>query len=381
MKRHHFLSALLAFMAVPASAAEVIYINSEEEFDEYYGFDDTGEARRLTHEIFEHVKPFMGENGKTAAIAAGYLPFTDEAKYHGYHWYEAKEAGKPAIPNRPAGLNFDKSGRMVAVFWSTPRFSKDAEEAFEPTLMAKLAPDLQRKVLDNFKSLFRLPIPDFLDVFPGPRAEWHFHENVIIENIGAGSIVNGVFDPSRIVFRQGVAPDRFFGDWVSALRNPRVVAAPFERDESLGAPYFNTYFHAGFNMVHLWLGAYNPDGMFAGTHLDLSLTGREEHESFEDPSIPHHHDHDVQGNPAPVDLLTASRPPAEVAEAALAGRFAPVRVPGGTALCSALKDASLSAKDVATFGAVFGMVARRDLAGTYVATLHKSLLSACRHHH
>lgn len=376
MKPIRSLGCLLAIVASPAFA-EPVYINSEEEFIQYYGFDETGPARQLTHEIFELIKPYSGQNGLAAAIAAGYIPFTAEARGHGTHWFDPRRAGRPAVSNQPAGLNFDHNGRLVAVFWSTPRSSKPLPQIFDPTLMVGFSADMQRRMLDNSKSLFHTPPPDFLNVFPGPAPEWHSHENVIIENIGAGSRVDGAYDPEKVILRQGVAPDRFFGDQVSSLRDPAVVLAPLESDPSLGYPSFNRYVSLGFHMIHMWVGTYNPDGAFAVTNPDVSPDGRDEHDTIEDPAIAGHHNHGHQ-HPAQVDLLQQSAAPAAVANAAVRGRFAAVKVPSGTTLCTALANGSFSVQDVATQAAVFGMVARRDLAaGTYLTKLGASLKQSC----
>ena len=65
---------------------------------------------------------YYGPGGQEQAIADGYLPFTQEVKGHGIHYFNFNLATEVATfeeldIERPVGLNYDNEGNLLAVFY------------------------------------------------------------------------------------------------------------------------------------------------------------------------------------------------------------------------------------------------------------------------
>lgn len=282
-------------LILTASAADLNRISSVDEFYTAYGEADgfSPEANAIIDGLFDYVDPFLGPAGLQNAAAAGFVPMTKEWQYHGTHWFNPLQFLSDPSPNpvAPTGLNFDADGNLLAVFWPDQKYGISAD------ILASLGtadPSTLPALYAAAKAATLKPVPTILDMFNG--VDWHNHENVIVENVGSRDPVTGFYDDG-VKFRQSLTDENFVMEVLTGLADPDITVAPFEffADPSIYPPA-NYVADAGFYMVHMWLGLENPDGLFAGTHPDISLDAISEATTFEDGSDGHGHGHGHGGH-------------------------------------------------------------------------------------
>lgn len=282
--------------SAPALASGFTSLSSADDFYNYYGTEFSPEAKSFISDLYDNLTPFFGADGLNQAIAAGYVPMTPEAKYHGTHWFNPQLVYNfMAEPTIPSGLNFNEDNQLVAIFWGETKYA-NVEEAAQSFLT--LPPASLPAAYGAYKANNQRPVPNILEPFDD-LADWHSHENVVIENIGVKDPIAGIYDPEAINFRQSLTDANFIAEILESLQNDQKVAAPFEFDPS-SYPPFNVGIHPGFYMAHMWVGAGNPEGPFNTMHLAISPDGLDEHTTFEDGSGGHSHSPGHGGTPKSV---------------------------------------------------------------------------------
>ena len=133
----------------------------------------------------------------------GYLPFTQELRGHGIHYYNfdfANEVGNSEELDieRPIGLNYDSKGNLLTVFYIR------IPETQQPTLDNPLA-NLEVDPKDDFP-------PVSFDTLS--EEDWHTHQNMWFSGLGQLNSEKINFDedapfPDAVVSRLGetVAPN------------------------------------------------------------------------------------------------------------------------------------------------------------------------------
>ena len=188
---------------------------------------------------------YYGAGGQEQAIADGYLPFTQEVKGHGIHYFNfalASQIGEsPNLnPNTPIGLNYDAEGNLVAVFYI--RTPYDPIAALEnPAAFVTVDPE------NDFPPTS----------FDGISAEdWHTHEN--FWTTGLGSL------DAELVY--GFEEEVPIESTISRLQN--INFQFFPESDAIFSPKFW--------MLHGWFHSLNPSGTFANLDPNLSLYAPEE---------------------------------------------------------------------------------------------------------
>ena len=188
---------------------------------------------------------YYGEGGQEQAIADGYIPFTQEVKGHGIHYFNfplAVEMNEsPELdPTIPAGLNYDAEGNLVAVFYISAPY--DVMAAMEdPTAFTEID-----------------PANDFPPIsFNGISAEdWHTHENTWFSGLGSLN--------SELVY--GFEDEVPLESAISRLQELDFQQFP-ESDQIFSPKIW---------MLHGWFHSLNPSGTFANLDPTLSLYAPEE---------------------------------------------------------------------------------------------------------
>lgn len=187
---------------------------------------------------------YYGSDGLENAIADGYIPFTQEAKGHGIHYYNPALANEIANSEeldieRPVGLNYDLEGNLIAVFYIR-------------------IPDTQEATSEN-------PLGEFLvdptDDFPPssfdslPDGAWHHHQSAWITGVGN-------LNSEEISFEEDVPLDT-------------VVSRAQQIDFQL-FPESDRFYLPKFWMLHGWFHSFNPEGAFAINNPDAAPYAPEE---------------------------------------------------------------------------------------------------------
>jgi len=270
--------------------AHTAKITSLSEFYTYY--DATGTVftqpqKNIIGGIFNNIEPYLGANGLQEAIAAGFIPLTQELRGHGTHWFNPtfiNLGNIQANPLLPSGLNFDADGNLAGVFW--------AQELYQPIVslvqsldLTTLTPATLTQMYTQYKQATEQPEPTIFDAF-GSTVQWHHHTNVVIENLGARN-AQGELDAPTVRFRQSLLDQNFVNELLVSLANPGIVVAPLETDNSLGYPPFNRALSPGFQMIHMWVGQGNHAGLFADTNasIEVSANAIDEAITFEDGQV------------------------------------------------------------------------------------------------
>ena len=195
----------------------------------YTVFDLTQASTALDQEIAEVYWATEHLRDQQAAIAEGFIPFTQEFMGHGFHW--ARHIALGSIDYAfdhadPEGLNYGADGDLWAVFYynGPGPTNTDPDDIFNPFAMAP-------------------------EGFTGDHDMWHHHAGSCF---GGLDYANPSYDPTTLDFHECTTPAECFAitGSTSTVWNPK------------------------FHMLHLWLYKLNPCGTFAGAHPGL-MTGQD----------------------------------------------------------------------------------------------------------
>lgn len=372
-----FFRVSLSGMAVLcsfAAQAESMRIESESDFYRAYGNDFTPEARKTIHSLYKYIAPYMGEGGLQRAIADGFIPFTPEWRYHGFHWFHPQHMLAPSDPTRPPGFNFDENGRLVAVFWSAPSWVPIIYK-FNMNQFVRLPLSTQEIAHRNLRFAFPLPEPSNFSMF-GDLAKWHSHEFVIVENMGARD-ANGNLDSQIVNFRQALTPANFARALATSVLSEDITVALIEPNSpALPYPHFNRGVFPGFHMMHFWVGLENADGPFAGTHGEVSVHAvLSEDDTIESGNGHSHHGHGTH-QPAPF-TPARSVTAGELAALAFQGQLEVANIPAGSHLCVGMRAGAVNARQIAESGFLLGKLAWNRINDTYTNDVGTNLTKLC----
>ena len=265
--------------------AEASYLRTPTDFYNYYDQDFSLAQSNIIEQVFDSSASFLESNGKQNLIDAGFLPFLFPLKGHGEHWFLPSSIGTLPDVSMPTGYNVDQNDQVVGAFFTAPKYSLPKLLEFAQQINPS---NFEIQALthnyQSYKDNQVLPKPSIFNDF-GVEASWHSHENTVFNNLGS-------YDPQSIEFTQSLSDENFVTALVSALSDNSIVAAPYEQDNLVGYPGFNSLIAPGFYMIHFWFGLGNDAGLFANTHSDVSPDAIEEHLTFEDGVSDHNHDHD-----------------------------------------------------------------------------------------
>lgn len=364
-----FAIALIALAGPGSAQAESARIAGESDFFRAYGQEFSPEARQTLRALYKTVAPYLSPDGLQHAIRDGFIPFTQELRYHGFHWFHPQRILAPADPTQPPGLNFDRNGRLVAVFWSSPKAIPLVQKFTIPEFV-RMPLATQEIAERNLRFAFRLPPPASFAMF-GNLVSWHSHENVVLENLGARD-ENGNYLPQAVRFRQGLTAEVFARTLATRVLQQETVVALLEPPvPALPYPHFNTAVFQGFHMMHLWVGLKNPEGAFAGTHPEVSSDALDEHDTLEG-SAGHHHTEE----PTPF-VPARSLPARELATQAFQGRLIVAKIPAGAELCTSVRSGTVTARQIAESGFLLGRVSWKRLTERYTTDLAAALKPHC----
>lgn len=244
----------------------------------YEGFqgDLSTEAETIITETFTNLSTYMGTDGLINAVRDRYVPFTPIFRGHGIHYVKPLDILNPAVATNPTGLNFDEHGNLIAAFYFQEQHTINGPgTGFYATLQDVEPDELSFDGLltryQNFKANddYNTSEPDIFEVF-GSLASWHTHNDVKIENIGS-------LDSEEIIFDQDLSDEEWVSALLTGLADDDIDLAVYEDPDPTQYPYYNSLMTPGFYMLHIWLGAENHDGLFAGTHDDVAPNAVDEH--------------------------------------------------------------------------------------------------------
>ncbi|MBE9048688.1 hypothetical protein IQ255_30650 [Pleurocapsales cyanobacterium LEGE 10410] len=187
---------------------------------------------------------YYGSGGQEQAIADGYVPFTQEVKGHGIHYYNpalADEVGnlEELDIERPVGLNYDNEGNLIAVFYiRTPQ----RLEADPDNPLAQITPD----PADDFP-------PSSFDTLTAD--DWHNHQSAWATGLGS-------LNAEAVYFEEDVPINTI----VSRLEQVNLQLFP-ESDKDYSPKFW---------MLHGWFHSLNPAGNFANRDPNVALYAPEE---------------------------------------------------------------------------------------------------------
>ncbi|EAZ94024.1 hypothetical protein CY0110_19552 [Crocosphaera chwakensis CCY0110] len=234
--------------------------------------DLSTEAETIITETFSNLSDYMGSDGVDNAIAAGFRPFTPIFKGHGVHYVKPLNILDPAVATDPLGLNFDEHGNLVAAFYFQEQYLVNrAGTGLYSTLEGVESNELLTHY-QNFKENNTTTAPDIFEDF-GSLASWHTHNDVKIDNIGS-------LDSEEVIFGQDLSDEEWVNALLLGLSNSEIQLAVYEEFDTSDPskyPFYNTLMTPGFHMIHMWLGAENHDGLFAGTHDNVAPNAVDEH--------------------------------------------------------------------------------------------------------
>lgn len=203
---------------------------------------------------------YYGPGGVEQALQDGYIPATEEAKGHGYHYYNfglAEQIGnnKTLDITQPVGLNFNDKGELIAVFYihipKTNGIAVDPSDDFPPTVS-----------FDGFTD-----------------ADWHIHRSSWTSGLGTT-------DPKQVSFEEDVPQ-------FSVLKRVLENGTNF-------FPQSDEFYLPKFYMLHGWFHSLNPAGTFAITNPLASPYGVEEL------GVHHEEGHHGSGHGSSADLITGT---------------------------------------------------------------------------
>ena len=206
---------------------------------------------------------YYGSGGLEQAIADGYVPTTQEAMGHGFHYAnfdiftETKHLEQTDI-TRPVGLNFDNEGNLIAVYYLREPLTQEAtpDNPFGPFLIDPND--------DNPPSSFDSLSSD----------DWHEHESSWITDTG------NLDSPESVFFEEDVPVE--------------IIASRAQQANLTFYPESDIFYSPKVWMLHGWFHSLNPNGVFANTHPEIAQYsplelgahgGHDGHGSEEDDSL------------------------------------------------------------------------------------------------
>ncbi|MDJ0731532.1 MAG: PEP-CTERM sorting domain-containing protein [Crocosphaera sp.] len=231
--------------------------------------DLSTEAETIITETFSNLSNYMGTDGLTNAINAGFRPFTPIFRGHGVHYVKPLDILNPPVATDPLGLNFDEHGNLVAAYYFQEQYLVDESGTGFYNTLEGVEPNELLSHYQNFKQNYDTSAPDIFEVF-GSLASWHTHNGVKIDNIGS-------LDSEAVIFDQDLSDEEWVSALLAGLADDDIDIAIYEEPDPSQYPFYNTLMTPGFHMIHIWLGAENQDGLFAGTHDDVAPNAVDEH--------------------------------------------------------------------------------------------------------
>ncbi len=218
-------------------------------------------------QVTQATMQYYGSNGQDQALADGYIPFTQEVKGHGIHYYNptlASEIGNLEeldLMNlkRPVGLNYDAQGNLIALFYiRTPQRQETTPDNPLGELFVKEEDDHPPAV--SFDTL--------------TTEDWHTHRSAWATGIGN-------LNSESVYFEEDVRVT----DILKRLQDTNFQLFP-ESDKDYSPKFW---------MLHGWFHSFNPNGTFAITNPNVGIYAPQElgvhgghhqgHEGENDPLI------------------------------------------------------------------------------------------------
>ncbi len=182
---------------------------------------------------------YYGANGINNAIADGYIPSTQEAKGHGQHFFNfnlALQAGNSETVDieHPAGLNFDDTGKLIAVFYiRIPKTGQPTPE--NPFAFLQVDPIDDHPPATSFDTL--------------SAEDWHHHHSAYARGLGN-------FNAENVYFEEDVPQS--------------IVVSRLQESGFEVFPNSDAYYIPKLWMLHGWFHSPNPDGVFTGTNPEIA---------------------------------------------------------------------------------------------------------------
>ena len=188
---------------------------------------------------------YYGSGGQEQAIADGYIPTTQEANGHGTHYtnlgifLETKNAEQTDI-TRPAGLNYDHEGNLIAVYYLREPLTQEAtaENPLAP-LFIDSTDDVPPASFDTISA-----------------EDWHEHQSLWIT--GTGDLDNS----ENVFFEEDVPAE--------------IIVSRVEQTELTFYPETDKFYSPKVWMLHGWFHSFNPNGTFAITNPNEGLYAPQE---------------------------------------------------------------------------------------------------------
>ena len=182
---------------------------------------------------------YYGKDGMKNAIADGYIPASQEFQGHGQHFSNlnlALQIGNSETLDieRPIGLNFDDTGKLIAVFYV--RIPQTLASTLEnPFGFLQFDPADDHPPETSFDTL--------------TAEDWHHHHSTYTRGLGNINAENTYFEE----------------DVPQSMVMSRLQESGFEV-----FPNSDAYYIPKFWMLHGWFHSPNPDGVFAVTNPEIA---------------------------------------------------------------------------------------------------------------
>lgn len=215
------------------------------------------------------------------ALEDGYIPFTQEYQNHGVHLIkflpgDANVLDEHFDPSQPEGLNYDRYGNLVGIFYYYGPDVAYLMQLADPNLPADQRAEIQayfQKWLTGQGEAGIKPAGFSPDGNGFNQDHWHFHEAVCSRNLM--SPIPGRSDGKSVVELSGELIGRASsGDSVAFSEVFDVANQLDVRQCDLAQPCTQQggVFLPRFYMLHMWLfTANNRCGIFWGTHENISV--------------------------------------------------------------------------------------------------------------
>lgn len=219
------------------------------------------------------------------ALRDGYIPFTQEYQNHGVHMIrflpgDANVLDENFDPAVPEGLNYDRYGNLVGVFFYIGPNVDRLMKLSDPNLPAAERADIEAyfSMWLSGEGISGVKPAAFVPDSKGINQDhWHFHQGICSRNLMAPIPGRGdnksVFDLSSELVGRALA-----GDYIDP-QEPIAVANNLDVRQcdlvqpctSAGGVYIPRFY-----MLHMWLfNKNNRCGIFWGTHEDISVNDLE----------------------------------------------------------------------------------------------------------
>jgi hypothetical protein len=252
--------------------ADSSYITSLEDFYAYYGDDFTRPQQEIISSLFAKFKPYLtvGAEANQLLIADGYVPASPQFKNLGALWCKPSVfVHEPASTTSPNCVFADSTGRVVNVVWLEDQYnSAELENLIK-------AGNLNADTYTEHKNKNLLPQPTILADFEQKGSVWHYHDNLVISNLGD-------LNPQEVNLKQAL----FNENWVKSLQegfnDKNTIISNYEISAyNSNYPPYNQVNSEGVYMSQMWIGLGNPQGLMEKMHPEVSLEAINILETFE----------------------------------------------------------------------------------------------------